>query len=60
MRENVIQQKSYQFALKTIKLCRLLRDSNICPAIDLNEIIQDSEELKKILHSIVKSSRQNL
>ena len=116
MRENVIQQKSYQFALKTIKLCRLLReqkeftlsqqlldsgtsiganveeaiggaskkdfiakmniackearesnywlrllrDSNTCPAIDLNEIIQDSEELKKILHSIVKSSRQNL
>ena len=116
MKENVVQQKSYQFALKTIKLCRLLReqkeftlsqqlldsgtsiganveeaiggaskkdftakmniackearesnywlrllrDSNTCPAIDLNEIIQDSEELKKILHSIVKSSRSNL
>jgi len=115
VRENVIQQKSYQFALKTIKLCRLLReqkeftlsqqlldsgtsiganveeaiggaskkdfiakmniackearesnywlrllrDSNTCPAVDLNEIIQDSEALKKILHSIVKSSRQN-
>jgi four helix bundle protein len=115
VRENVIQQKSYQFALKTIKLCRLLRDqkeftlsqqlldsgtsiganveeaiggaskkdfiakmniackearesnywlrllrdSNTCPAIDLNEIIQDSEALKKILHSIVKSSRSN-
>lgn len=112
----MVQQKSYQFALKTIKLCRLLReqkeftlsqqllesgtsiganveeaiggaskkdftakmniackearesnywlrlirDSNTCPEIDLNEIIQDSEELKKILHSIVKSSRSNL
>ena len=39
---------------------RLLRDSNTCPAVDLNEIIQDSEALKKILHSIVKSSRKNL
>ena len=39
---------------------RLIRDSNTCPEIDLNEIIQDSEELKKILHSIVKSSRSNL
>jgi four helix bundle protein len=26
MKENVVQQKSYQFALKTIKLCRLLRE----------------------------------
>jgi four helix bundle protein len=37
---------------------RLIRDSKTCPEIELTEIIQDSEELIKILHSIVKTSRQ--
>jgi four helix bundle protein len=113
VKENLVQEKAYQFALKTIRLCRLLneqkefiisqqllksgtsiganveeaiggaskkdfaakmniackearesnywlrllRDSNTCPTTDLSEMIQDSEELKKILHAIVKSSQ---
>jgi len=36
---------------------RLLRDSDTCPARDIAEIIRDSEELKKILHLIVKTAR---
>ncbi|MGD0487416.1 MAG: four helix bundle protein [Syntrophorhabdales bacterium] len=112
-KKNVIQEKSYLFALKIVALCkalrerneyelagqllragtsiganieeaiggasrrdfvakiniackearesnywlRLLRDSDTCPARDIAEIIRDSEELKKILHLIVKTAR---
>ncbi len=113
LKENVIQEKSYLFALKIVALCKTLRerneyelagqllragtsiganveeaiggaskrdfvakmniackearesnywprllcDSDTCPTLDIAEIIRDSEELKKILHSIVKTSR---
>ena len=35
---------------------RLLRDSNLCENIDYFEIIQESEEIIKILTSIVKTT----
>lgn len=35
---------------------RLLRDSKLCANIDFTEIIKDSEEIIKILTSIVKTS----
>ncbi len=110
---NVIQEKTYRFAVKIIKLCRslreqkefvmseqllrsgtsvganveeaigaaskkdfiakmniackearesnywlkLLRDSDVCPMIELQTIVDESEELKRMLHSIVKTAR---
>jgi len=36
---------------------RLLRDSNICESIDYSDLIRDSEEIIKILTSIVKTSQ---
>ena len=38
---------------------RLLRDGNMCPSIDLTEMIEESEELIKILTSIVKTSQKS-
>jgi four helix bundle protein len=35
---------------------RLLRDSNLCEGIDYNELIKESEEIIKILTSIVKTT----
>jgi len=39
---------------------RLLRDSNLCPSVDLTELIDESEALVKILTAIVKTSQTNL
>lgn len=39
---------------------RLLRDSNFCQNIDYSEIIEQSEELIKILTSIVKTTSTNI
>ena len=39
---------------------RLLRDGHLCPSIDLSEIIDESEQLIKILTAIVKTSQKNL
>ena len=35
---------------------RLLRDSNLCDGIDYSELIKESEEIIKILTSIVKTT----
>ena len=35
---------------------RLLRDSNLCDSIDYSELIKESEEIIKILTSIVKTT----
>ncbi|MEX1326949.1 MAG: four helix bundle protein [Desulfobacterales bacterium] len=35
---------------------RLLRDSNLCEGIDYTELIKESEEIKAILTSIVKTT----
>ena len=37
---------------------RLLRDSNLCEGIDYTELIKDSEEIIKILTSIVKTTQK--
>jgi len=37
---------------------RLLRDSNLCEGIDYNESIKESEEIIKILTSIVKTTQK--
>ena len=37
---------------------RLLRDSNICPSVNYQELIQDSEELIRLLTSIVKTAQR--
>jgi four helix bundle protein len=37
---------------------RLLRDSNLCDGIDYSELIQESEEIIKILTSIVKTTQK--
>ncbi len=37
---------------------RLLRDSNLCEGIDYSELIKESEEIIKILTSIVKTTSQ--
>ena len=37
---------------------RLLQDSNLCEGIDYSDLIKESEELIKILTSIVKSSQK--
>jgi len=37
---------------------RLLKDSNLCPGIDYTKITKDSEEIIKILTSIVKTSKR--
>ena len=37
---------------------RLLRDSDLCKKIDFSNLINDSEELIKILTSIVKTSQK--
>jgi four helix bundle protein len=37
---------------------RLLRDSRICDRIDLSGLLKESEELIKLLTSIVKTSKQ--
>ena len=37
---------------------RLFRDSNICKGIDFSAAIQESEEIVKILTSIVKTSQE--
>jgi four helix bundle protein len=39
---------------------RLLRDSELCPSVDLSELLDESEELVKILTAIVKTSQKNL
>ncbi len=39
---------------------RLLRDSNLCPSVDLAELIAESEEIVKILTAIVKTSQNNM
>jgi len=39
---------------------RLLRDSEICPSMDFSPIINESEEIIRILTSIVKTSQENL
>ena len=39
---------------------RLLRDSGLCPSVDLSELLDESEELVKILTAIVKTSQKNL
>ena len=36
---------------------RLLRDSNLCEGIDYTELIKESEEIIKILTSIVKTTQ---
>ena len=38
---------------------RLFRDSELCKNIDYSDLIKDSEEIIKILTSIVKTSQQN-
>jgi four helix bundle protein len=37
---------------------RLLRDSNLCDGIDYTELVKESEEIIKILTSIVKTSQK--
>ena len=37
---------------------RLLRDSNLCEDIDYDELIKESEEIIKILTSIVKTTQK--
>jgi len=37
---------------------RLLRDSNLCEGIDYTELIKDSEEIIKIVTSIVKTTQK--
>ena len=37
---------------------RLLRDSNLCEGIDYTELIKESEEIIKILTSIVKTTQK--
>ena len=39
---------------------RLLRDSNLCSSVNLTELIDESEELVKILTAIVKTSQNNM
>ena len=39
---------------------RLLRDSNLCPSVDLTELVAESEEIVKILTAIVKTSQKNM
>jgi four helix bundle protein len=116
MKENIVQEKSYSFALKIIDLyrklseqkefvisnqilksgtsiganveeataglskrdfiakmaisskearetnywLRLLRDSELCPSVDLSELLEESEELVKMLTAIVKTSQNNM
>ena len=116
MKENIVQEKSYSFALKIIDLyrklseqkefvisnqilksgtsiganveeataglskrdfiakmaisskearetnywLRLLRDSKLCPSVDLSELLDESEQLIKMLTAIVKTSQNNL
>ena len=38
---------------------RLLRDSKMCPGIDLSKLIKESQEIIAILTSIVKTSQKN-
>jgi len=38
---------------------RLFRDSNLCNGIDFSRLIQESEEIIKILTSIVKTSQKS-
>ncbi len=37
---------------------RLLRDSNLCPNLDLHNLIRESEELIRILTAIVKTTQK--
>jgi four helix bundle protein len=37
---------------------RLFRDSNLCKGIDFSSFIQESEEILRILTSIVKTSQE--
>ena len=39
---------------------RLLRDSRLCPSVELSELIDESEQLIKILTSIIKTSQKNI
>ena len=39
---------------------RLLRDSKLCPSVDVSELIGESEQLIKILTAIVKTSQKKL
>ena len=39
---------------------RLLNDSNLCEGIDYTKLIKDSEEIIKILTSIVKTSQRSV
>lgn len=38
---------------------RLLRDSKMCPDIDMSNLIKESQEIVAILTSIVKTSQKN-
>ena len=38
---------------------RLLRDSNLCNDLDLSVLLMNSEEIIKILTSIVKTTQDN-
>jgi len=38
---------------------RLLRDSKLCPEIDLSQLIKESKEIIAILTAIVKTSQKN-
>ena len=116
MKENLVQEKSYSFALKIIDLyrklskqkefvisnqilksgtsiganveeataglskrdfiakmaisskearetnywLRLLRDSKLCPSVDLSELLDESEQLVKMLTAIIKTSQKNM
>jgi len=55
MKENVIKDPSYQFAL----WLRLLRNSKILNTEQAQDIILESEEIVKILTSIVKTGQKN-
>ena len=39
---------------------RLLRDSQLCEGIDYTDLIKESEEIFKILTSIVKTSQREI
>ena len=50
--EKAIQEKSFQFAIRIVNLCKYLQKN----AFD--SIMTDCDEIKKLLISIVKSAKE--
>ena len=59
-KENVLENKSYHFALNVVKLYKeLLKDSGYIKKEDFQNLFEQSDELSRTFFSILKKTRIN-